>query len=371
MPVRVATYNMENLFSRPNAMSEEFSPAERREYLKDHSTLNTLIEKETYSAATKRKLVELLLAWGFDQRYGAGYEVLKLNKIRGQLFSKAGGEFHISANGRSDWVGWFELIRGDVRWAAVSNTARVVNDLAADVIVAVEVEDRPTLQRFNDFVLAKDYPGSEFPHNVLIDGNDQRGIDIGLFSRFPIEAVRTNIEERENGKRVFSRDCPEYDVRLPSGELLVLLGNHFKSKGWGSQQANNKKRRTQAERTQILYKRALERSDLVVVGGDLNDSPDSHPIRGLTDGLTSANRLRDVMTHPSYNGTPGTYKSGNSINQKFDYLLLSPALWERVAAVGVERRGIYMPVALNPYDTVTSKETQASDHAAVWFDFET
>jgi endonuclease/exonuclease/phosphatase family metal-dependent hydrolase len=76
------------------------------------------------------------------------------------------------------------------------------------------------------------------------------------------------------------------------------------------------------------------------------------------------------MTHQSFAGSPGTYGTCASIKQKIDYILLSPALWAKVLSVGTERRGIYAPRAGKPFETVTSAETSASDHAAVWVDLE-
>jgi exonuclease III len=75
------------------------------------------------------------------------------------------------------------------------------------------------------------------------------------------------------------------------------------------------------------------------------------------------------MDHPAYQGLPGTFGTGtNRDRQKFDYILLSPALWAQVQAVGVERRGVWAPNTFPHFPEVTSKVTQASDHASVWVD---
>ncbi|MEU7901677.1 endonuclease/exonuclease/phosphatase family protein [Actinoplanes sp. NPDC049118] len=119
----------------------------------------------------------------------------------------------------------------------------------------------------------------------------------------------------------------------------------------------------QATRVAEIYTAACERSAHVIVAGDLNDSADSAPIRLLT-----AAGLRDSMSHDAYDGPPGTYKSGRSANQKLDYLMLSPGLWQHVRAVGVERRGIWAPRSIEPFPSVTSHTTQASDHGALYAD---
>jgi hypothetical protein len=81
-----------------------------------------------------------------------------------------------------------------VTWAATRNTSRVVGDVNADILLTVEVEDRLTLQRFNEQVLGAEF-GTTYPHNILVDGNDERGIDLGILSRFPIRAVRAHFDE--------------------------------------------------------------------------------------------------------------------------------------------------------------------------------
>lgn len=196
-----------------------------------------------------------------------------------------------------------------------------------------------------------------------MDGNDPRGIDIGLITRYDILSVRSHIHREDGQGRVFSRDGPEFEVLLPSGKTLWVLGNHFKSKGNGSPAANDKKRRRQAEAVKDIYAKARGRSDFVIVAGDLNDFVGSGPL----EPLLAETDLQDDMAHPSYSGTPGTFETGNSPKQKFDYVLLSPALWATVEAVGVERRGIWAPNTFPSFPEV-KKGLEASDHAAVWVD---
>jgi endonuclease/exonuclease/phosphatase family metal-dependent hydrolase len=259
-------------------------------------------------------------------------------------------------------------VRDDLNWPAIENTGRVVDAVRADVLLTVEVEDRLSLERFNRHVLGETFPGAAYPYNLLVDGNDTRGIDIGLYSRQPILGVRSYSHVENDGSRVFSRDCPEFDVDLGAGRTLVVLGNHFKSKGYGDPAYTAARRLQQAIEVKKIYDQALARSPFVVVAGDLNDTPDSAPLTTLT----TSTGLRDVMEHPTYvsgpDPRPGTYKSGNPKSSKIDYILLSPQLWNVVTAVGVERRGIWAPQSIVPVPGVTSTINQASDHGAVWAD---
>lgn len=57
--MRVASYNVENLFARPKAMNLE-TWADGKAILDAHTALNSLIRKEKYTAAVKRNLLALL-----------------------------------------------------------------------------------------------------------------------------------------------------------------------------------------------------------------------------------------------------------------------------------------------------------------------
>ncbi|MBF3313730.1 endonuclease/exonuclease/phosphatase family protein, partial [Leptospira borgpetersenii serovar Hardjo-bovis] len=78
------------------------------------------------------------------------------------------------------------------------------------------------------------------------------------------------------------------------------------------------------------------------------------------------------FTHPAFDngGYPGTW--GNSAkNNKLDYILLSPALWERVTAGGVIRKGMWpgeRPVKWEVYPELKKPQQAGSDHAALWVD---
>ena len=78
----------------------------------------------------------------------------------------------IVANGRGDWIGWIELAKEAVDETATRMTARVIRDIGAHVLGLVEVEDRPALLRFN-----RDLLGGLYRRVMLVDGNDDRGID--------------------------------------------------------------------------------------------------------------------------------------------------------------------------------------------------
>ena len=363
--MRVATFNLENLFTRPVAMNQE-TDAIGREAIEDHATANRIVAKAVYSSADKAKLLELTEKYKWHFLDPPKNALVQLQKIRGQLFRKPqNGAVEVVANGRADWVGWFELRREDVTWRATFNTGRVIKETQADILIAIEVENRPTLERFNDQVLRAQFQFG-YPHTLIIDGNDDRGIDVGIMSRFPIVEIRSHIDDPgPSGGTLFSRDCPEYDIMLPTDIRLVVLPNHLKSKRNGNDQASQERRRAQAQGAHSIGVAALLRSPFVLIGGDLNDTPTSSALASLfTDGF------QDVMSHPNYPTVrPGTYETGLP-SHKLDYLIMSPELRAKLNDTGIERRGSYHPNTWEPFDTVTKASEEASDHHLVWADFD-
>jgi hypothetical protein len=363
--IRIATFNLENLFTRPVAMNQA-TDAEGRQAIEDHAAANAITGKIAYSADDKARLVELTTRYKWHYADPPKNALVQMQKLRGRLFRKPqNGPVEVVADGRGDWVGWFELLREDVKWEATYNTGRVIHEQRPDILITVEVENRPTLERFNEQVLKGEF-NLAYSHLMVIDGNDQRGIDLGILSQFPISEIRSHVDDpAPNGGRLFSRDCPEFDVILPSGDRLILVPNHLKSKRNGNDQASQDRRRAQAERAHAIAVAALSRSSFVLLGGDLNDTPNSMALASMfTDGF------QDVMSHPNYpTDRPGTYQTGLPGN-KIDYLIMSPQLQARLRDTGIERRGSYHPGTWQPFDTVRNSSEEASDHHLVWADFD-
>lgn len=369
--MRLAVYNVENLFDRPKAMNLG-TWKEGKPILQDFAALSQLLGEVNYTAARKKRMAELMIRLGLEKDDDAPFVLLRRN--RGQLLRrpKTGG-IEIVAEGRADWAGSLELQDEPVDEVAMRNTARVIHDLKADVLAVVEAESRPVLQQFNQQILEA-VGGQPFRHVMVIDGNDRRGIDVGLMTGqdHPIGQMRSHVDDRDHqGNDIFSRDCPEYAIPLPGGETLWVLVNHLKSKGFGGKQASDRKRKAQATRVKAIYQTKVAAGDeLIAIVGDFNDTPDSDPLAPLLKQTD----LKDVFEHPDFDdgGHPGTYGLCNAGN-KIDYILLSPRLYPRVKAGGVMRQGMWpgvRPKRWETFDDLDDPKNAASDHAALWVDLD-
>jgi len=362
--MRIATFNVENLFERPAIMNMDDWSAGKT-VLVDYTRLNDLISTKTYSQANKDEILNIMARYsGLIQNEESKY--LRLRTVRGQ-FIKAGKPPAIVADGRADWIGWFELVTEMVAETAIENTARVIRALNSDVVCVVEAEGRIALKHFNETALPK-VGGKPFDHVMLIDGNDSRGIDVGVLVRGPwaIKQIASHVDDHDSVGIVFSRDCAEYLITGESDARVLLLENHFKSKGYGSKVSSDAKRQRQAERVRAIYKQRVEEGfSYIAIVGDFNDVPGSVALASLLhDGLV------DIMDHPKFQGDGrwGTFGTGTKA-EKIDYILMSPELVDRVTSGGVERRGVWggKNGTLFPhFPEIRSSEDAASDHAALW-----
>lgn len=369
--MRLASFNVENMFERPAAMNLP-KWSDGKGVLEDFTKLNDLIERATYTAQVKKQLLALLTKNTGLLTQGAS-KFIRLREKSRKLVKKPKNQPHeIAVSGRADWIGWFELVTAPINERALENTARIVDRVNADLLCVVEADSRPALVRFNEGVMAK-VGAQPYAHVMLVDGNDDRGIDVGIVTRagFEIESIVSHVDDRDATGVIFSRDCAEYSIRLPGGESLLLLVNHFKSKGYGSQASSDAKRKRQAKRAREVYDaRRAAGAQLVAVLGDFNDTPDSDTLKPL---LADGSDLVDVMAHPNFagDGRPGTHLNG-SASAKLDYILLSPALSARVDSGGIERSGVWggKNGTLFPHLPEITKEIEsASDHAALFVDF--
>lgn len=365
MKLRLACFNLNNLFERPRVLQLPGFSKTAAAVLKDIERLTTLLERESYAGAVGAEIVALLTKYGFAKKNG-GNPWFEVQQIRRKLFSVGASGMTLKAAGRADWLGWIEVKREDVNDAAIQNTARVVAAVNADVLCTVETESRPAMERFNTQALRP--AGAAYRHYLLVDGNDPRGIDVGAFSRFPIRSVRSHVDDTYTGKdkkqhRVFSRDCAEFEIELPDGRTLWLLANHFKSQGYGTPAGNDAKRLQQTKRVREILARFDLTKDLVAVAGDFNATPQNASLAPL---LTTPH-LRDALDAPVFANQPRwTYHGGK---QQLDYLLLSAPLFAAVKAVVIERRGLWMKGNAT-FPEVTGDSNAASDHAAIWAEVE-
>lgn len=371
--VRLGSFNVENLFERAKLLGgvSKENPDMAGVLLHAVAEFNRLISKMRYDPGDKAEIIRLANVLGLLHDDEAEFVILRRN--RGRLLDRRGNQLRVEANGRGDWLGWLEMKAEAVDEQSIRNTAQVVRNVNADILVVVEAEHRHSLDRFNKQILR---PTTDlyYEHVMLIDGNDERGIDVGMMSKapFPLHSIRSHIHARQaNGQPLFSRDCPEYLFDLPSGQRLLVMANRLKSKNNqspGAHAAATHLRTLQAEYIRRIYdERQMQGIDYIAIVGDLNDTPESTALAAL---LGPGSPLQDIGAMQQYSSGNFMGTFGNCAPEnKIDYILCSPALAARVVSAGIDRSGMWGGPDGNLWPRLPGVQRHsdaASDHAALY-----
>jgi len=362
--LRLGSFNVQNLFRRAKALNYQ-DHGRVDEILAQIGIFQALIEKSAYSDADKQEIVRLYT--GEISKY------IVVRENRGKLFSRQGWKITgVKANGKGDdWDGEVAFKPDTFKEMTRENTAQVMKDTHADIFCIVEAEDRVTLRSFDAQLLR-----SRYRYELLIDGNDQRGIDVGLYSKYPFGKIRTHMFDKEGKSVIFSRDCLEAEVLLSDQQSLYILCNHFKSRGYDQDNTADMKRERQAKAVaKILETYDLEK-DWVVVAGDFNDNAESTPLQPLL----TVSGLFDVLGLQFPDDPLKRWTYHYDTFEQIDFILVSTPLRDRFRKSGVVRKGLFdlknittssnglVPVETE-YDTVHKWSDAASDHGAVWAEF--
>jgi endonuclease/exonuclease/phosphatase family metal-dependent hydrolase len=254
--------------------------------------------------------------------------------------------------------------------------AQRISNMDVDVLAVQEVEDIDMLRTFNRDL------GGLYPHQVLIEGNDARFIDVGLLSRLPIGAITSHqaaVHPDDPSERVFSRDLLEVEILTPtrSERLFTLYNTHLKSHfgdddgGGQGRIANDRRRRRQAETVARLVGARMRPDSRYLITGDMNDPPAAAPLAPMLtiEGQALVNALaHPVETRPPKPETTGPtptdpawthrFKASGQPprHELFDQIWLSPALGPSLRRAFIDRR--------------TKHAGDGSDHDPAWVELD-
>lgn len=376
--VKIASFNVENLFARPKALNP-LDWSEGKPALEAYHKVSELLAKPSYSDAEKDEICQHFVTLDIYCKNDRDAIRRKRTQFpRWAWFRKNRGAFdrqprdttqnvQIIADGRGDWTGWVELAKAPVNDKGTRMTARVIKEVKADIIGIVEAEDRPSLMRFNEDLLENLYS-----QVMLVDGNDRRGIDVGIMTgnNFTIESIHSNVYAEDDTGIIFSRDCPQYEIRTPGGSVVHVLVNHFKSQSGGG----GDKRQRQAAEVRRIVDGLVAQGQHVVVLGDFNEGPATagSPPVNLTSLFDGNGPLIDCYTLQGFQvgDRPGTYDSCG-LRNRLDYILISRSLQNSFTGGGVFRKGLWGSRKTRPdkwptYQEMEESAEQASDHALVY-----
>lgn len=153
----------------------------------------------------------------------------------------------------------------------------VLHDLDPDIAVLPEIETTSILADLDQQVL-----NGAYPNRIILESNDQRGVDVGVLSKIPADKVVSHkgdmfTKAGTNGPvYTYSRDCLELHFTV-NGKELIVLAVHYRSKGPPD---DSDKRLAEAQHTRSIAD-ALQTASpeaLILILGDFNDTPGSQPV---------------------------------------------------------------------------------------------
>ncbi len=228
----------------------------------------------------------------------------------------------------------------------LSMLAEVITSVDCDILALQEVENIEILRAFNEYYLQNRYM-----EVVLVEGNDPRGIDVAVMSKFPLDNV-ISYREREipdvggDGYIRFSRDLLAVQWSDPDGNTWSLLTTHLKS---GTAPEDRLRRTAQAREIARICRSdsyiSLMGHGNLILAGDLNAEPWSGDL-GALSGVPFSDPARDLP-----------YRSTHASRKVLDYILLSPS---------ADRR--YIIGSYTIYKEYPSED--ASDHFLLYLDLE-
>ncbi len=245
--------------------------------------------------------------------------------------------------------------------AATQKITDRVRAMSADVLAVQEVEDIDTLKQFN-----RDWLNNLYPYIALIEGNDPRLIDVGVLSKFPIGGVTSWQHARhaaDPAQPVFGRDLVEVEILndARTKKLFTLFNTHLKSHfvdfrtdPVAGAQANNERRRRQAETIAAIIKARTRPDSAYILTGDMNDPPESEFIAAFS--ASAELKLINALANPTETRPPKaddpmpasaawTHRfkpAGQPANYElFDHLWLSPALAGKQTGAWIDRRTVH------------------------------
>lgn len=198
----------------------------------------------------------------------------------------------------------------------------------ADVVALQEVENLPVLKKF-----LKDYMPGEYSEVVLVEGNDRRGIDVAVISKYPIKTVVTHKDNefptaKGDEMMTFNRDLLRVDVEVKGSEWSVYT-THLKSK-LGGPVSDNERVGEAREIRRILEEemKPFPQRNFVVMG-DLNDTPESDTIQTLLNGDEP---LINNLEHADENNNK-TFPAKRP-KEQIDYVLFPEHLEDNLVSTG-------------------------------------
>jgi endonuclease/exonuclease/phosphatase family metal-dependent hydrolase len=185
----------------------------------------------------------------------------------------------------------------DVLFQKFTNLKEVIRQynfgLGADILVLQEVENQNVVNMF----IRHELKSLGYKYSVVLEGEDSRGIDTGVISKYPIVSAKMHkIDLTGIAKK--TRGILQADINV-EGKKVSILANHWPSQG------NPTQARAKAAKTLNKIAKGIK-SDLIIATGDFNVVP----TRDIPNPLTTITKKAFIDTEQMARKFGGSIHAG-------------------------------------------------------------
>ncbi|MBD0777745.1 hypothetical protein HPE56_08065 [Maribacter sp. ANRC-HE7] len=366
--MKIATFNIQNLFHRDKSLIEKPFGKCLTAWIQE---LDMLIRKPDNTMSEQDRIRDLSFLVGFEKTNPRPYAVLR--RKSGFLYMKG---IHHSMETRAghltNWNGWIEVQTKPIPPTATDNKARIIADVNADILLLQEVEDRGSLEEFNQKVLPN-FDCKPYEQTFVIQSNAMKGLEMAILLRegYSLQTIKTHLI---GGYSDLFQNLLEYEISTPTSKKIYVLATYLARQNDDIKIADTI-RKSQVKNIAKIYKTLLAQGKSnVIIAGTFNTPSYCDSLSPLFQNTG----IKDITKHFSFEVATdegddatyfrlGAYRMGVNIKQK-DYLLFSPALFEIMQDSGLNRKAMWpnKKPLWSIYKTVTSKNNAASEHPILW-----
>lgn len=368
--MRIASYNIQNLFFRDEAL---FGTGHTKNFMDWLDEFESLLRKGLRLNEDYRRLRELSFLIGLSKEHPQKY--LLLRKHGGALHGKIMVSPRTLEKDLKACHTWIRMTSQMIPRESVIHKARVISEINPDVLLLQEVEDRASLISFRDKYLA-DFNYRDCYH---FEGNSKQGLGFGILLRkgYTLSVCRSycNKEDSE-GKPLFDTGLQILWLRDPKDQLFRILQTNLS--GLEKGEKADQKRRDQLSFISKVWEEQLDMfHDLLICCGSLGRPSFCETLSELMSKKEIRNILksgclkadRDYGKASSYFSL-GAYQKGINLRET-QYLLYNNTPSAELLSCGLNRRGIWSGRTHNwyCYPDINSEVAQAGMHPLLWADF--
>ncbi len=243
----------------------------------------------------------------------------------------------------------------------------------ADVVTLQECSSEKTLHNFMESRgLSKMYP-----HVAYVKGNDQRGINVAIISKYPFTQVTSHASEKfpladGSGETRFSRDLLRADIDFDGNNVadFTVYTTHLKSRRPSSGPISaDTKRLSEGQAVRNIVEREMSQvpGRMFVVTGDFNDGTENASVQAVLHPKNGGEEWVDSLADRPHNQRTTWPANPNASKgfapEQFDHMIYPKSQAGNVVKSEIHRYG--------QSDTNDTRwvSSAASDHLMVTTEF--